>query len=91
MITVTDSAKQLLKETLSTHTDDPSIVLRLSFIAPGQFGFLLDKEAKGDQVVEHEGLKLLLVEPNLASMVDGVTLGVKDTPKGPEFIVVKGG
>lgn len=89
MITVTDSAKQLLKETLLTYTDDPSIILRLSLKAPGQFGFVLDSEAEGDQLVEYEGSKVLLVAPNLAPVVDEVTLDVKDTPNGPKLFISK--
>lgn len=89
MITVTDSAKKLLKKVLLTHTDDPSIVLRLSLKAPEQFGFVLDNEAEGDQVVEYKGSKVLLVDPDLAPVVDEATLDVQDTPEGPKLVVSK--
>jgi len=89
MLTVTDSAKQLLKETLSAHTDDPEIGLRLELKPPGQLGIVLDREAEGDQVVEHEGTKVLLVAPELAPAVDGITLDVQDTADGPKLVVSK--
>lgn len=89
MLTVTESAKQLLKETLLAHTDDPEIGLRLSLKAPGQLGIVLDREAEGDQVVEHEGAKVLLVASGLVPVVDGVTLDVQDTPDGPKLAVSK--
>ena len=89
MLTVTESAKQLLKKTLLAHTDDPEISLRLSLKAPGQLGIVLDREAEGDQVVEHEGAKVLLVASELAPTVDGVTLDVQDTPDGPKLAVSK--
>lgn len=88
MLTVTESAKQLLKETLQAHTDDPEVGLRLSPGEPGQqLGIVLDREAKGDQVVEHEGAKVLLVPSELAPALDGVTLDIQDTADGPKLVV----
>lgn len=87
MLTVTDSAKQLLKETLSAHTDDPEIGLRLELKPPGQLGIVLDREAEGDQVVEHEGAKVLLVGHELTSLLHEVTIDVQATPDGPKLVV----
>lgn len=87
MLTVTESAKQLLKETLQAHTDDLEVGLRLSPGEPGQLGLVLDGEAEGDQVVEHEGAKVLLVASELAPAVDGVTLDIQDTADGPKLVV----
>lgn len=87
MLKVTESAKQLLKETLTAHSDDPEVGLRLSLKTPGQLGIVLDREAEGDHVVEHEGAKLLLVASELASVVEGVTLDVQDTPEGPKLVI----
>lgn len=89
MLTVTESAKQLLKETLTAHSDDPEVGLRLSVKSPGEFGLVLDREAEGDQVVDHENTKVLLVASELASMVEGVTLDVQDTPEGPKLGISK--
>jgi len=89
MLTVTESAKKLLKGTLRAHSDDPEAGLRLSFNPPGEFGIVLDREAEGDQVVEYEGAKALLVAPELASVVEGVTLDVQDTPEGPRLAISK--
>ena len=89
MLTVTESAKQLLKEALTAHSDDPEVALRLSFNLPGEFGIVLDREAEGDQVVEHEDTKVLLVASELAPVVEGVTLDVQDTPEGPKLTMSK--
>jgi len=89
MLTVTESAKQLLKETLTAHSDDPEVGLRLEFNPPGGFGIVLDREAEGDQVVEHEGAKVLLVASELAPVVEAVTLDVQDTPEGPKLAISK--
>jgi Fe-S cluster assembly iron-binding protein IscA len=89
MLTVTESAKQLLKETLLAHSDDPEAVPRLSMMPPGQLGIMLDSETEGDQVVEHEGVKVLLVASELAPVVDRVTLDVQDTPEGSKLVVFR--
>lgn len=87
MLTATESAKEQLKETLLANTDDPEIGLRLTLEPGGQLGLVLGREQEGDQVVEHEGAKVLLVASELAPAVDGVTLGVQDTADGPKLVV----
>ena len=87
MLTVTESAKQHLKETLLAYSDYPEAGLRLSLKPPGQLGIVLDREAEGDQVVEHEGAKVLLVPSDLAPVVDGKTLDVEDTAEGPRLVI----
>lgn len=89
MLEVTESAKQLLKETLQAHTDDPETSIRLSMKEEGQFGMVLDGESEGDQVVEHEGAKVLLVAPGLATTLEGSTLDVQDTAEGPKLFISK--
>lgn len=89
MLTVTNEAKQLLLEALLANTDDPEIGLRLALGPGGQLALVLDKEAEGDQVVEHKGSKVLLVGAELAFVVDGVTIDVRDTEDGPRLIVLR--
>lgn len=89
MLTVTNGAKQLLLEALLANTDDPEVGLRLALGPGGQLALVLDKEAEGDQVVEHQGSKVLLVGAELAFIVDGVTIDVRDTEDGPRLIVLR--
>jgi len=89
LLTVTDTAKEHLKDILLSNTDDPQIGIRLG-LGPGrQFDLVLDREAEGDQIVQHDGLKVLLVGQELATIVDLVTLAAQDTPDGPNLILVK--
>ena len=88
MITVTEGAKQQLKKILSAKVDNPHAGLRLTPSDPGQFALSIDIELPGDQVVEHEGSKVLLVEQALAASLKGVTLDVQDTADGPELVVL---
>jgi Fe-S cluster assembly iron-binding protein IscA len=87
MLTVTEGAKQLLKETLREHSDDPETGIRLSVNEGGQFGIALDTESEGDQVVEHDGDKVLLVAPELSTVLEGKTLDVRDTEEGKELFL----
>jgi len=87
MISVTDSAKEHLKNTLLAHADDPNINLRLVAKPAGRLGFVLDRETEGDQVVEHKGTKVLLVGEELVPMVTGLILDVRDTAEGSELFL----
>jgi len=91
MITVTDSAKEHLKNILLAHSDDLDFSLRLVAKPAGRLGFVLESEAKeDDQVVEHEGTTVLLIGHELMPIVEGLTLDVRDTAEGPELFISKG-
>ncbi|HUV46326.1 MAG TPA: hypothetical protein VMW45_04590 [Dehalococcoidia bacterium] len=87
MLTVTEDAKQILKEKLLAHTEDPELVLRLKGEPGGQLGLVLDKQAPDDYVVEHEEAKVLLIGKELADVVDELTLTTEDTPEGPKLTI----
>lgn len=89
MIDVTERAKQELKRILTENVDEPLAGLRLTTGESGQLGLGIDIETVGDQVVEHEGSKVLIVEKELATGLKGVTLDVEDTTEGPKLIIVK--
>ena len=87
MLTVTEDAKQILKEKLLANTEDPELVLRLKRDPGGQLGLVLDKEAPDDYVVEHEETRVLLIGKELADVVDELTLTTEDTPEGPKLVI----
>ena len=89
MIGVTERARHELKRVLSDNVDNPQAGLRLTTSSTGQFGLGIDIEAPGDQVVEHEGSKVLLVEQELVDQLEGVTIDVEDTPEGPKLAIFK--
>lgn len=88
MLIVTEDAMRYLKELLLAHTNDPEAGVRLTGRS-GQLGVVLGKAAEGDQVVEHDGFKVLLVGRELSGTLDGVTLDVQDTPDGKRLVVSK--
>ena len=88
MIGITDRAKQQLKKTLSDNVDMPQAGLRLVARGEGQLGLGIDVENPGDEVVEFEGSKVLMVEKNLAANLTGVTLDVEDTEEGAKLVLI---
>ena len=90
MIAVTQRAKKELRKKLSVKADNPQAALRLTTPFPGQFGLSIDVEMPGDQVVEHKGSKVLLVEPGLAGHLEGHTLDIEDTADGPKLVILEG-
>ena len=47
-----------------------------------RLGLALDAPAEGDQVVEHEGRSVLIVEPEIAHALEGRTLDAVETADG---------
>jgi len=87
MIDVTERARQELRRILSENVDMPQARLRLIAKGQGKLGLGIDIEAPGDQVVEYEGSKVLVVEPGLATNLKGVTLDIEDTSEGAELVI----
>lgn len=88
MIAVTERAKEELEKLLSDKVDNPQAGLRLITSGPpNQFGLSIDIEMPGDQVVKHKGSKVLLVEQELATRLEGLTLDVEDTPEGLQLTI----
>ena len=89
MIGVTDRAKQELKKLLANNVDNPLAGLRLTTNESQQLGLGIDIEREDDQVVEHDGSKVLIVEKELADSLIEVSLDVEDTPEGPKLVIAK--
>jgi Fe-S cluster assembly iron-binding protein IscA len=87
MLEVTEDAKQLLGGILSTNTNDQDMGIRLLLKQNGKFEIALDKEAKGDQVIEYEGLKALLVGNRIVKLVAEATLDTEVTSDGTKLVI----
>ena len=87
MINVTERARQELRRILFEKVDMPQARLRLIAKGRGNLGLGIDVEAQGDQVVEYEGSKVLIIEPRLATSLKGVHLDIEDTSEGAELVI----
>ena len=93
MLEVTTRALEKLQEALLEEKVATSQVsYRITPIPsmPNRLGIALDKEKKGDQVVKSkEGLKVLLVQAELAEELEGMILDYQETPNGRAFTINK--
>ncbi|MFC2051656.1 hypothetical protein ACFLT4_02880 [Chloroflexota bacterium] len=87
MVNVTGNAGQELKRLLTFVSDMPQARLRLIDRGQGILGLGLDVEMTGDELIEHDGLTVLVVERELATSLSGITIDVDATPKGVELVI----
>jgi len=89
VITVTDNAKQRLKEIISAKSDSEELGLRLVRNESGQFALVFDEEATDDLVVKHDESKILLVGKDLVDNLEGVVIDREDTPQGSSLVITR--
>lgn len=92
MLGITVKAKEKLKEILQDHTMDPEVAIRIipNSSDPKRLDLILDKEKRGDQLVISDGdMKLLLIKPDLALWLEGITLDYSGTAQGGDFTIKK--
>ena len=87
MVSVTEGACRELKRMLSEKVDWPGARLRLVDRGQGNIGLGIDIELSGDQVVEYEGTKVLIIEHELATNLKGITLDIDYAPEGAELVL----
>ena len=87
MVNITGRARQELSRILLAKSDMPQARLRLIDRGQGQLGLGIDIEMPGDELVEHDGSPVLVVEHGLAVSLEGVTIDVDDTPQGFELVL----
>ena len=93
MLEVTEEAKEKLKEALlEEQIRDPGVTFRITPVhsMPDRLGIALDKENKGDRVVKsEEGIKILLIESDLAQELKGMVLDYQQTSQGSGFKILR--
>lgn len=91
MIHVTERAKDaLLSKKLSANIADPDVGLRLASNTEGQLALLADREKAGDEVVRHKDSTVLLVDPEISSLIlTGRTVDCRRTDDGRLELVLR--
>jgi Fe-S cluster assembly iron-binding protein IscA len=88
MISVTERAKVLLLELKSNaNIRDPGIGLRIAREALDRWILVADHPRSGDQVIEHAGVTVLLIGPDVQRTLDGTTVDCMETPDGLDLAV----
>jgi Fe-S cluster assembly iron-binding protein IscA len=87
MVSVTKAGEGELKRILNEHTANPESGLRLTKDQSGNLVLTIDLASGGDEVLEREGLKLLIVEPALFATLEGITIDVDETLEGRRLVI----
>ena len=88
MLSVTDAAKEKLKDDLQGEKESEETLIRIAPSSgdPQQLGFFLDTEKEGDQIIsDNEGLNLLLIGKNMAAVLSEAILDYGETDQGMKF------
>lgn len=89
MVTVTDKAAAKLKEMKHSLPAGNQTLRLVMQEADGMLniGLAPDNEKEGDQVVESEGEKVLLVDPVTSDILDGTKIDMVATPQGEQLAI----
>ena len=93
MVTVSERAKErLLEQKEAASLTGAEVAVRVAAGPTGQWMLVADHARVDDQVVEHRGSTVLLVDPVAQSALDGVQVDCVETTDGDlELILVAAG
>ncbi|MFC1875285.1 hypothetical protein ACFLY3_03980 [Chloroflexota bacterium] len=86
---VTAPAAEKLKEALLSKTTDPEVGFRLipSPLKSNQLKMTLDTAKEGDQVMEKDGVKILILSPEVVAALEGMAMDYQETAEGGGFSI----
>ena len=87
MIFVTKEAKQELKNIIPANKGTPETYLRIADRGQGKLELDTDMMRPDDQVVEYEGVVLLVADSRFASDVDNISLDAYETLDGHRLVI----
>ncbi len=89
MLTITDSARDELKNILEENSSEADDGLRLIVNQPGNFALMLDKKQDNDEVVEHQGWNILLYQRDMSQILEDIILDCQHTENGKMLVISK--
>ena len=89
MAEVTERAKErLLDMRRWANISEPDVGLRLEPAATGEWRLVPDRASEGDQVVEHNGSKVLLIGPDASEVLGDRQVDCHETTPGETHLVL---
>jgi Fe-S cluster assembly iron-binding protein IscA len=89
MVAVSERAKRiLLEQKRAANIDGADVGLRVAAAPSGQWMLLVDEPRDGDQVVEHDGTTVLLVDPVAQTALVGAEVDCVETSEGDVELVL---
>jgi len=86
MIQVTEKARETFKNTLERLTERPGVMLRIGRTDSG-LGVFPDTLKDDDQIIEHEGCAVLLIDHEVSQTLADTTIDVEEHADGAHFVV----
>ncbi|GEM_PF-2701271 len=97
MINITPEARDLLKDMLDQVSEDQEVGIRLVLaVPPGSeggeegevaIGLMLDQPHEEDQIIEHSGRRILILDPSMAQLLEDDSLEAVETDQGRSLTV----
>lgn len=87
-LVISKPARAALKELLQMTRRKPNQVIRLVSDSQGD-GLVLGKKSDGDQVIRHDGLTILVVDPILSEKLSDRTLDVRPSTHSYSWNLIK--
>jgi iron-sulfur cluster assembly protein len=86
MIHVTERAREMLKEALDEVIEGAPVTLRLG-PTPSGLGLFPDTPRDDDEVVEHEGQPILLIDRDVGEALANKTIDVEESDDGSRLVL----
>jgi Fe-S cluster assembly iron-binding protein IscA len=86
-VAVTEAAAKQLHNLLSEHQVGQDTTLRLVPQPGGRLGIALDLQGVDDELIESNGQTVLVIAPDVASMLDGSLIDVLETAEGHRLTI----
>lgn len=90
MIHVTERARETFMETLEL-VDNPGLMLRIGPIDSGLGVFPDTLQKDDDEVIEHDGRAVLLIDRDVSEEFADTTLDVEEDADGSHFVLLRQG
>lgn len=87
MLEVSQSARELLKDILEANSETEGSILRFSLDEKRKLGIIVASPDPNDEIIEHEGAKILALEEGLSDKLDGIVLDTEATTNGSQLVV----
>jgi Fe-S cluster assembly iron-binding protein IscA len=86
MVHVTERARAIFKDKLDHVTDGHDLALRIGPTDAG-LGVFPDTRKDDDQIIEHEGQTVLLLDREVSETLAGKTIDVEEHTDGSHFVL----
>jgi Fe-S cluster assembly iron-binding protein IscA len=86
MIQVTERARETFKNRLEGLMERPGVMLRIGGTESG-LGIFLDTLKDDDQIIEHDGRAVLLIDQEVSETLADTTIDVEEHTGGARFVV----